>query len=115
MLYGRSMILEYVRAALQRDGVPPQPFRVMLLLGPQGSGGSAVLRELETRHRRSVLDLTNEKDVGSVVFAAVHELTQQRRDSHLLGRSCSGLRAAGPAATQAGQSPPVASGVSVSA
>ena len=78
MLYGRSKIVEYVRAALRRDGVPPQPFPVMLLLGPHGSGGSAVLRELEAAQPCARLDLSDATEVGSVVFAAVHELRRHQ-------------------------------------
>ncbi|MBS2539824.1 hypothetical protein KGQ20_44490 [Catenulispora sp. NF23] len=80
MLYGRSNIFRYAREALARHGVPARPFPIVPLIGPHGSGGTAVLRQLRqlgAEHPGAALNLDGVQDVGSVVFAAVHELGRQ--------------------------------------
>lgn len=81
-LYGRSQIFEYAAAALRRDRSPArEPFPIMLLLGPRGAGGTAVLnrlRALGADHPGAFLDLAHAEDVGTIVFAAVYELERQR-------------------------------------
>lgn len=47
-LYGRGRVVEFVRAALRRQGVPDRPVPVVLLSGPRGSGGTALLDRIWT-------------------------------------------------------------------
>ncbi|MEY9935461.1 hypothetical protein ABH926_010143 [Catenulispora sp. GP43] len=80
MLYGRSRIFDFAEAALQRTHAPVRPLPLVPLLGPHGAGGTAVLgrlAKLAADHPGAALDLAGAQDVGSVVFAAVHELGRQ--------------------------------------
>lgn len=77
-LYGRRRIIEFVREALQRNGIPDRPLPIMLLVGPRGSGGSAMLAglwsELSADCLSAHLDLASAQGVEDIVFAAMHGL-----------------------------------------
>ena len=86
-LYGRGRIIEFVRRAMIRTGVPERPFPIMLLDGPRGSGGSAVLDRLWADLSRNSLgvrlDLASAQETEDIVSAVMQGL----------GRSIPGVRA----------------------
>lgn len=86
-LHGRERVVEYVRAALARRGVPEQPLPIVLLAGPRGSGGSVLLDALWAQFAADCLsvrlDLRAAQGVEDVVLAAVRGL----------GRRIAGIRA----------------------
>lgn len=45
-LYGRGKVIDFVKAALRCDDVGNRPLPILLLVGPHGSGGSALLAKL---------------------------------------------------------------------
>lgn len=48
--FGRAPVVEYVTSALKRKGTPRVPVPAVLLVGPRGSGGTAVLNRLWADH-----------------------------------------------------------------
>ncbi|WP_327290535.1 ATP-binding protein [Streptomyces sp. NBC_01198] len=86
-LHGRERVVEYVRAALVRHGVPEQPSPIVLLAGSRGSGGSVLLDALWAQFAGDCLsvrlDLRSAQGVEDIVLAAVRGL----------GRRIAGIRA----------------------
>lgn len=80
-LYGRGLIVRRVKKELKRDGVPERPLSIILLVGPHGSGGTALLRHLwdacaadsPTAH----LDLASAQGTDDVVLAAMQGLRRR--------------------------------------
>lgn len=85
-LHGRERVVEYVRSALVRHGVPEQPLPIVLLAGPRGSGGSVLLDALWAQFSADCLstrlDLRSAQGVEDIVLAAVRGL----------GRRIAGIR-----------------------
>jgi len=48
--FGRAPVIEYAGNALRRRGTPRVPVPAVLLIGPRGSGGTAVLNRLWADH-----------------------------------------------------------------
>src|SRR3954470_4364410 len=48
--FGRGPVIDYVGNALRRRGTPRVPVPAVLLIGPRGSGGTAVLNRLWADH-----------------------------------------------------------------
>jgi hypothetical protein len=73
-LYGRRRIVEFVKQALERDGVPIRPLPVMRLAGPRGSGGSAVVDRLWDEFSEKCLsvrlDLKDAQGIEDIALAA---------------------------------------------
>ncbi|WP_435172835.1 ATP-binding protein [Actinacidiphila sp. bgisy145] len=74
-LYGRVRVVEFVRDALRRSGVPGGPLPLVLLVGSHGSGGTVLLdrlwREFGGRCLSARLDLDRAEAVEDIVLAAV--------------------------------------------
>jgi hypothetical protein len=72
-LYGRDSITAFVRRERQRHGVMRRPLPIVLLTGPHGSGGTAVLGELWDEFGAETtgvyMDLAKAQSVEDVVFA----------------------------------------------
>ena len=77
-LYGRRRVVEYVRQALRRDGVPERPLPIVLLVGPRGSGGSALLSALWDEFSGDCLsarlDLASARGIEDIVLAVMQGL-----------------------------------------
>ncbi|AEW99288.1 P-loop NTPase family protein [Streptantibioticus cattleyicolor] len=77
-LYGRRRIVDFVDHALRRDGGPRRPLPILLLTGPRGSGGSALLAELweefSLRALGARLDLSAAQGVEDIVLATMQGL-----------------------------------------
>jgi hypothetical protein len=80
-LYGRRRIVEFVREALRRQGVPDRPLPIVLAVGPRGSGGSVLLSRLWEEFSADCLsvrlDLEKAQGVEDVVLAAMHGLSRK--------------------------------------
>ncbi|NUS11169.1 MAG: ATP-binding protein [Streptomyces sp.] len=77
-LHGRERVVDYVRGALVRRGVPTAPQPVVLLAGPRGSGGTALLDALWNAFSADCLsvrlDLRSAQGVEDIALAAVRGL-----------------------------------------
>jgi hypothetical protein len=77
-LLERGEVIDLVGRALRRTGVPERPFRITLLAGPRGAGGTAVIEALwdthAVDHLAARLDLRTADRVNDVLFAAMRGL-----------------------------------------
>jgi hypothetical protein len=80
-LYGRGRIVRIVGDALKRKGVPSRPLPIILIVGPRGSGGTAVLGRLWSEYGQDSpgvqLDLAKAQTASDVVFAAMQGLRRK--------------------------------------
>lgn len=82
-LHGRERVVDYIRAALVRDGVPERPLPIVLLVGPRGSGGSALVDTMWAEFTDDCLsvrlDLRAAQGVEDIVLAATRGLGRRIR------------------------------------
>ena len=80
-LYGREQIFHCVEQGLERSGVPARPLPIVLLAGPRGSGGTALLDALWERFSQDALgvhlDLREAQEIRDIVLTTMQGL--QRR------------------------------------
>ncbi len=80
-LYGRRRVLDFVTAALTRRGAPARPLPVLLLTGPRGSGGTALLgrvrQECGADCLTARLDLAAAQGADDAVLAAMRGLADR--------------------------------------
>ncbi|MDI5965566.1 ATP-binding protein [Streptantibioticus silvisoli] len=80
-LYGRGRVVELVRTALRRQGIPDRPAPVVLLSGPRGSGGTALLDRIWTECGQDCLkvqvDLADAQGVEDAVLLAMAGLLER--------------------------------------
>jgi hypothetical protein len=85
-LYGRGRVVDLVGEGLRRKGVPDRQLPLVLLAGPHGSGGTALLDRLWARYGPDCLcahlDLASAQGADDVVLAMMQGL----------GRKVSGIR-----------------------
>jgi hypothetical protein len=74
-LYGRAQVVGLVKNALKRTGVPGQPLPIVLLVGPRGAGGTALLGRLWAQFGGDALgahlDLEAAQGIDDIVLAVL--------------------------------------------
>lgn len=77
-LYGRGKVIDFAKAALRCENVRDQPLPILLLVGPRGSGGSALLARLWQEFGDDGpcvrLDMLNAEEVADVTLIAMQGL-----------------------------------------
>ncbi|MBO0801951.1 MAG: hypothetical protein J2P25_02605 [Nocardiopsaceae bacterium] len=77
-LYGRGKVIDFVEAALKYDRPLTRPMPILLLVGPRGSGGSALLAGLWEEFGYDApcarLDLADAEEVADVMLTAMQGL-----------------------------------------
>jgi len=82
-LRGRELVVQFVDRALRRNGVADVPAPIVLLTGPHGSGGTALLGKLWDKLHADTpsvyLDLAKARSTDDVIFAAMLDLHRKIR------------------------------------
>ena len=80
-LYGRGRVVDFVGEGLKRRGVPGRQLPLVLLAGPHGSGGTALLDRLRERYGPDCLcvhlDLASAQGADDVVLALMQGLRRR--------------------------------------
>lgn len=80
-LYGRGKVVNFVKDALKCKDIRDRPLPILLLTGPRGSGGSALLtrlwEEIEDDCPCARLDLADAENVSTVLLVAMHGLLRK--------------------------------------
>jgi hypothetical protein len=88
-LYSRGQVVRFVGEGLKRRGVPSRPLPIVLLVGPRGSGGTALLGRLWADFGADSpgvhLDLASAQTAADVVFAAMQGLRRKIPGIRVIG------------------------------